>query len=88
MPTASLPDLDGASVFIRVDAILPGAVLTARQLRPWVTAESALAFVDRQCLKRSLAPEDLVGPTRFLASSASRMITGQTLVGDGGVVHR
>ena len=72
---------------IRVNAILPGAVLTERQLRLWVTPDSASAFVDRQCLKRNLAPEDLVGPTLFLASNASRMITGQTLVVDGGVVH-
>ena len=62
-------------------------MLTERQLRLWVTPESASAFVDRQCLKQNLAPDDLVEPTLFLASNASRMITGQTLVVDGGVVH-
>jgi NAD(P)-dependent dehydrogenase (short-subunit alcohol dehydrogenase family) len=72
---------------IRVNAILPGAVLTERQLRLWVTPESAEAFLGRQCLKRNLAPEDLVEPTLFLASRASGMITGQALVVDGGVVH-
>ncbi len=72
---------------IRVNAILPGAVLTERQLRLWVTPESAAAFLERQCLKRNLVAEDLVEPTLFLASKASRMITGQALVVDGGVVH-
>jgi galactose dehydrogenase len=72
---------------IRVNAILPGAVLTERQLELWVTPEGARAFLDRQCLKENLYPPDLVGPTLFLASEASRMITGQTLVVDGGVVH-
>ena len=72
---------------IRVNAILPGAVLTERQLALWVTPEGARAFLDRQCLKENLLPADLVGPTLFLASKASRMVTGQALVVDGGVVH-
>ena len=72
---------------IRVNAILPGAVLTERQLELWVTPEDAHAFLDRQCLKENLRAPDLVHPTLFLASQASRMITGQTLIVDGGVVH-
>ena len=67
--------------------MLPGAVLTERQLELWVTPEAARAFLDRQCLKENLYPPDLVHPTLFLASKASRMITGQMLVVDGGVVH-
>jgi NAD(P)-dependent dehydrogenase (short-subunit alcohol dehydrogenase family) len=39
-----------------------------------------------QCLKDTLAPEDLVGGVLFLASNASRMMTGQSLVIDAGVV--
>ena len=72
---------------IRVNAILPGAVLTDRQRALWVKPEDARAMVDRQCLKRNLYPPDLVHPTLFLASDASRMVTGQTLVVDGGLVH-
>lgn len=72
---------------IRVNAILPGAVLTERQRRLWVTDEGAAAFLERQCLKETLREPDMVGPTLFLASEASRMVTGQALVVDGGVVH-
>jgi NAD(P)-dependent dehydrogenase (short-subunit alcohol dehydrogenase family) len=71
---------------IRVNAIVPGAVLTDRQLELWVTPESARAFLGRQCLKENLHAPDLVHPTLFLASDAARMITGQALVVDGGVV--
>jgi NAD(P)-dependent dehydrogenase (short-subunit alcohol dehydrogenase family) len=72
---------------IRVNAILPGAVLTERQLELWVSPEDAREMVERQCLKENLHPPDLVDPTLFLASKASRMMTGQVLVVDGGVVH-
>lgn len=72
---------------IRVNAILPGAVLTERQLELWVTPEGAAAMRDRQCLKENLKGPDLVGPTLFLASNAARMVTGQTLIVDGGVIH-
>ena len=72
---------------IRVNALLPGAVLTERQRELWVSPEDAEAFLERQCLKENLDAADIVGPTLFLASEASRMITGQALVVDGGVVH-
>ena len=39
-----------------------------------------------QCLKVELKPEDMVGPTLFLASAASGAITGQCLIADAGVV--
>jgi NAD(P)-dependent dehydrogenase (short-subunit alcohol dehydrogenase family) len=71
---------------IRVNAIAPGWVLTDKQKEMWVTPEALSAHLDRQCLKDSLAPQDIVGGCVFLASSASRMMTGQSLVIDGGVV--
>jgi galactose dehydrogenase len=61
-------------------------VLTQKQKDLWVTPEGLQAHVDRQCLKDTLEPQDIVGGTLFLASSASRMMTGQALVIDGGVV--
>ncbi|WP_136659542.1 SDR family oxidoreductase [Nitratireductor sp. XY-223] len=71
---------------IRVNAVMPGWVLTDRQKDLWVTDETLAAHIDRQCLKEEIAPLDIVEPTLFLASSASRMITSQALVVDGGVV--
>lgn len=71
---------------IRVNAIAPGWVLTEKQQRLWATPEDVAAHVARQCLKDTLAPEDITGGVLFLASDASRMMTGQALVIDGGVV--
>lgn len=71
---------------IRVNALAPGWVLTQKQKDLWVTPEGLQAHLDRQCLKDTLAPEDIVGGVLFLASKASRMMTGQALVIDGGVV--
>lgn len=71
---------------IRVNAIAPGWVLTDKQKEMWVTPEALEAHLERQCLKDTLAPEDIVGATLFLASDASKMMTGQAMVVDGGVV--
>jgi NAD(P)-dependent dehydrogenase (short-subunit alcohol dehydrogenase family) len=71
---------------IRVNAVAPGWVMTQKQKDQWVTPEALQAHVDRQCLKDTLAPEDMVGGVLFLASDLSRMVTSQTLVIDAGVV--
>lgn len=70
---------------IRVNAVLPGMIVTERQKQMWLTDASIDAFVQKQCLKRSLTAEDLVGPCLFLASDASGAITAQSLIVDGGV---
>ena len=71
---------------IRVNALAPGWVLTQKQKDLWVTPDGLAAHLDRQCLKDTLAPEDIVGGTLFLASDSAKMMTGQVLVIDGGVV--
>ncbi len=71
---------------IRVNALAPGWVLTQKQKDLWVTPEGLAAHVERQCLKDTLEPEDIVGGVLFLASDVSKMMTGQALVIDGGVV--
>ncbi|MEL6126459.1 MAG: SDR family oxidoreductase [Pseudomonadota bacterium] len=71
---------------IRVNALMPGWVLTDRQMELWADPESLAAHLERQCLKEHLAPRDIVDATLFLASEASRMMTGQGMVVDGGVV--
>jgi NAD(P)-dependent dehydrogenase (short-subunit alcohol dehydrogenase family) len=69
-----------------VNALAPGWVLTEKQLEMWVTPEALEEHLMRQCLKDTLKPDDIVGATLFLASDASRMMTGQAMVVDGGVV--
>ncbi len=71
---------------IRVNTLLPGWVLTERQKALWVTPEDLDKHLERQCLKEMLAPQDIVNGALFLASDASRMMTGQALVIDAGVV--
>ena len=71
---------------IRVNAVMPGWVLTKRQLDLWATDDKLSRHLDNQCLKEHLVAEDMVGGTLFLASDAARMMTGQALVIDGGVV--
>ena len=71
---------------IRVNALVPGWVLTQKQLDQWANPEALTAHLEKQCLKEHLYAEDMIAPTVFLASTASRMMTGQVLIIDGGVV--
>lgn len=71
---------------IRVNALAPGWVLTDKQKEMWVTPEALAGHLDRQCLKDTLDPQDMVDAVLFLASKTSKMMTGQAMVVDGGVV--
>jgi NAD(P)-dependent dehydrogenase (short-subunit alcohol dehydrogenase family) len=71
---------------IRVNSLIPGWVLTERQLKLWANKADLASHLEKQCIKEHLMPNDLIDSTLFLASYASRMITGQALVIDGGVV--
>ena len=71
---------------IRVNSLMPGWVLTDKQMDKWATPEALAAHMERMCLKEHLKPQDIVGPTLFLASNASCAMTGQAMVVDGGVV--
>ncbi|MGC3871653.1 SDR family NAD(P)-dependent oxidoreductase [Halomonas sp. GXIMD04776] len=69
---------------IRVNCLIPGWVMTDRQRELWVNDKDLQECLDQQCLKETIAVEDMIGPCLFLASQASRMMTGQELVIDGG----
>lgn len=71
---------------IRVNAVAPGWVLTERQKELWVTPEGLAAYLSRQCLPDPIQPEDVAGTVLFLASDASKMMTSQTLILDGGYI--
>lgn len=71
---------------IRVNALMPGWVLTRRQIDLWASPEGLAEHLDKQCLKEHLVESDIVDATLFLASKTSRMMTSQAMVVDGGVV--
>jgi NAD(P)-dependent dehydrogenase (short-subunit alcohol dehydrogenase family) len=69
---------------ITVNAILPGATFTEIE-RKTVTPEQKQRIIALQCVPRAETPDDLVGAALFLASDASRFVTGQNINLDGGV---
>ena len=69
---------------VRVNALVPGWVLTKRQKEMWVTEEALAECLRQQCLKTTVSEEDVAHAALFLASDASAMITGQSLIVDGG----
>jgi NAD(P)-dependent dehydrogenase (short-subunit alcohol dehydrogenase family) len=71
---------------IRVNCILPGMVVTERQMKLWLTEESIARSLERQCLKKVLKAEAIVGPCLFLASDCAAYMTAQSLIVDGGVL--
>jgi D-xylose 1-dehydrogenase len=71
---------------IRVNCVSPGAIMTERQRRLWMTPDYLAEIMQRQSLKRELMPEDVARLVLFLASEESSTITGQNFVIDGGWV--
>jgi len=69
---------------VRVNAIAPGTLNTPMTEATRSNPERAERFLARIPLGRFGEPEELVGPTVFLASSMSSYVTGTTLVVDGG----
>jgi len=70
---------------ITANVICPGITDTA-QPRGHMNEEQIYAQAQRIPLGRIGRPEDLVGPTVFLASDAAAFITGQTLLVNGGSI--
>jgi NAD(P)-dependent dehydrogenase (short-subunit alcohol dehydrogenase family) len=71
---------------IRVNSIVPGWIMTERQIRLWLTPEGEQELLRRQCLKRKLLPEDVARVVLFYASDDSAACTSQSYVVDGGWV--
>lgn len=71
---------------IRVNSILPGWIMTERQVSNWLTPEGEAELMQRQCLKRQLVPEDIARVVLFFASDDSGACTNQNYIADGGWV--
>jgi NAD(P)-dependent dehydrogenase (short-subunit alcohol dehydrogenase family) len=71
---------------IRVNSLVPGWVMTERQRSLWVTPEALQRCLDEQSLKTTISGEDVAEAALFLASRASSMITGQSIIIDAGRV--
>ena len=69
---------------IRVNCVVPGMVETEENFRSWVTPEFRDTMLQRQCLKEIVQPRDIARVVLFLASTESAMISGQSIVVDGG----
>ncbi len=69
---------------IRVNAILPGSVLTEKQKRRYMTPEYEDLIMRVQSLKRHILPEDVARLMLFLAADDSSAITNQTHIIDAG----
>lgn len=69
---------------IRINTLIPGWVMTERQLRDWVNEDTLQDIQRSQCLKSRLTPEDICAMALFLASDDSRMCTAQNFIVDAG----
>lgn len=68
---------------IRVNALAPGTVDTdMTRNSPMGTPET---MASHQLIQRPAHPDEMVGPTLFLASDAASFVTGQVLLADGGM---
>ena len=69
---------------IRVNTVIPGWIMTQRQIDLWLTPEAEVDLMKNQCLKEKVYPDDVARMVLWLASDDSRMCTSQLWVVDGG----
>lgn len=71
---------------IRVNTLVPGWVMTERQLQEHVDDATERWVNQSQCIKKRLLPEHVAQLALFLASDAAAMISAQNFTVDGGLV--
>jgi NAD(P)-dependent dehydrogenase (short-subunit alcohol dehydrogenase family) len=74
--------------WIRVNAVAPSAVLTegTDEFMGPVREKALATIAGNQSLKANLTTDDMTGTILYLASDASKFVTGQTIMVDGGSV--
>ena len=83
--TMSLAD-DWGKFGVTVNCLAPGWFKTEQNKVLYENQEWVEYLIDRIPVKRPGQPHDLDGAVVFLASEASRYVTGQTLLVDGGII--
>lgn len=73
---------------IRVNALVPGAIVTERQTTLHRNPAEDQAFLDAQCLKVRLDPGHVARATLFLAADDSNGMTGQHMLVDAGIAQQ
>jgi NAD(P)-dependent dehydrogenase (short-subunit alcohol dehydrogenase family) len=71
---------------IRVNCIVPGAIVTERQRRLWTPPEADAALLERQALKFRLSPLHVARVALFLASEEAAGCSGANFFVDGGMM--
>ena len=71
---------------IRVNSVIPGWIMTQRQIDMWLTEESEKELMQRQCIKRKLVPDDIARFVLFMASDEAGACSNQGYIVDGGWV--
>ena len=69
---------------VRVNCIIPGWIMTEKQLTQWVTPEAEESIARAQCLPQKLFPDDVARMLLWLAADDSRSCTAQRWIVDGG----
>jgi D-xylose 1-dehydrogenase len=69
---------------IRVNTIVPGWIMTQRQIDLWLTPESEATLLKAQCIPEKLYPPDIARMVLWLAADDSRLVTSQEFTVDGG----
>jgi NAD(P)-dependent dehydrogenase (short-subunit alcohol dehydrogenase family) len=69
---------------IRVNSLVPGWIMTERQLTHWVDASAEELINQSQALAGRLYPDDVARMALFLAAEDSAMISAQQFLVDGG----
>jgi NAD(P)-dependent dehydrogenase (short-subunit alcohol dehydrogenase family) len=72
---------------VRVNCIVPGAILTERQRALWLTPQLDAEFIALQALKFRLTAEHVARMALFLGSDESAGCTGANFVVDGGLTQ-
>ncbi|MBL8698519.1 MAG: SDR family oxidoreductase [Alphaproteobacteria bacterium] len=69
---------------IRANTVVPGWVMTERQIKLWLDDDGERQIRELQCLKEKVYPPDIARMVLWLAADDSRLCTAQNFVVDAG----